>query len=356
MRTLWTIPVFCLVWLVGCGGANSNPSPPAPPQPNLSVASPADNSTVVGLPVQITVTATNVTDASQVGVLLNGADITSQLSIAGQTWSGTVTPPEVNYGKNQIQVRYQDLRANTSFVFDTSSQGGLGQSGSPTLLVPVTTRVLRNNDPTVATNWGITVGGNTYWANAPVNCSSGACNRGMQFLLLNRQNLSVVSNTTYEVDGAGDILGSSPFGQALNAMSQSGVSGCSPSNCLVILQSLTYLPWNGCWGETVGNCNGRFAYAPDLEYEALNLARMGATDMFMFANWQNSNVGYSFIGNAGNGQSVNPNNNGGTGYERLGCSDSRSESNKIICDNLGAFSSSGNSPADPLKPVPSPAC
>ncbi len=209
--------LFVLLALAGCGSSSSVNPPPAPPapQPSLSVISPADNATVRGVPVNLSVSATNLSDLSQLAILLNGSDITSKLKLTGQTWGGTVQSPDVNYGKNQIQVRYQDLRANSSFTFDTASSVSSKPGASPaTLLVPIVTRVLRNNDPTVTTNWGVQVGGNTYWANATVNCSNAPAIRAISFSFSAARTSISSPILRYNVAGPSDLVSYSPFIQA----------------------------------------------------------------------------------------------------------------------------------------------
>ncbi len=333
----------CMAACAGCGGNSGGSPPPPQPQTSLSIVAPADNSTVSG-PVNIDVSATNVSDTSQVRVLLNGSDVTGELSISGDTWSGTVQPPEINYGKNQIQVRYQDLRANSSFIVDTAS-GGSGELGAmaQTFLVPITTRVLRNNDPMTTTNWGIQVGSTTYWANPTVNCSNGPCNQGFQILLLDRQGLGMVSKTSYNVASPPDIYSYSPFIMALDS-AVANTPGCGRAGCIMVIQSLYRVGYAGCYfnSQISQDCAN---YSSDVQHEANDLTMLGATDIVLYLNDQSANVGYSFIGNAGSGST--PYNKGGAQYERAGCSDTRYQNSVAICDSLGPFSPSQNSPTAP---------
>ena len=110
----------------GVGLRRSDSAFAPPPQTYLSIVAPADNSTVTS-PVSVAVNATNVSDPSPVMVLLNGADITSEMSKAGDTWSGTVQPPQINYGKNQIIInntvdRSNDASKNSQFMISLADQ------------------------------------------------------------------------------------------------------------------------------------------------------------------------------------------------------------------------------------------
>jgi hypothetical protein len=354
------VAVFCLLILVGCGGNNSPnppdpPNPPTPPSPSLKIVAPPDGVIVKGAPVTVSVSAANVPDPANVLVWLNGSDITAKLGAANANGvsSANVGLPDVNYGKNQIQVRYNGLKVNSSFIFDAASGTGTGkgltQVSSTNLAVPVKTRVLRNGDPNIPTNWGIQVGDITYWSNVPILSDKTPCpdcNQGFQVLFLNRQDLSLVSNISYIVSSPYDIYSYSPFIIALQNAAQGVLNGCEHGGCIMVMQSLTLIGYAPCYNQSnvSRDCAG---YSPDAQREADYLSQLGASDIVLYANDGSAHTAYSFIGNAAGGK--NKNSIGGTQYERLGCSDTTFGGNPTICDSLGAFSSSLNSPPDPTQ-------
>jgi hypothetical protein len=199
--------VLCV--FIGCSSGTSPappdpPTPPAPPAPVLSVVSPANGSTVSGDSVTISVSAQNVSDPTQVSVLVNGVDSTAKL---GKTDTNGVRSlqlgkPDVNYGKNQVQVRYQDVRANSVFNLASFTVTAPSSSNTPdyssALLVPIQTRVINSNvTNSWGKSWGIQVGdtstGTFYPAAQPVDQNNQNCTQGCdgyQILLLNRQTLA----------------------------------------------------------------------------------------------------------------------------------------------------------------------
>jgi hypothetical protein len=346
------ISIVLLTLFMGCGsGMSPAPAPPTPPptppQSQLEVVTPADGATVSGGSVAISVSATNIQDASLVTVLLDGVDVTARLSApnANGARSIKVQPPDINYGKNQIQIRYEDQRVESSFIFDSSTSEGSGLPGvapanSTNLLIPIKTRALQNKDPTVATNWGVQVGSNVYYSGL---CGTSPCKQGLQILLLSRQNLSVVSNTSYEVDSISDYAQGSPLASALKAATGS-VPGCVPGGCIMVMQSLQQIGFAPCYGTDLNICPNT---SDDIKYFAATLMKLGASGSVLWANASSPAVAYSFIGNVGSGNVQNS--VGGTQYERLGCSATRYQNPTNICDSLGDFNSSLNSPDDPAQ-------
>src|ERR1700753_148656 len=80
--TLGIVAVLGLT-IAGCAtGSSSNPptppTPPPPPAASLAVMAPKDGTTVLGEPVTISISASNLSDPTQLAVLLDGADITSR--------------------------------------------------------------------------------------------------------------------------------------------------------------------------------------------------------------------------------------------------------------------------------------
>ncbi len=122
------------------------------------------------------------------------------------------------------------------------------------------------------------------------------------------------------------------------------MNGCGRAGCILVIQSLTTLGFAGCYNSS--NISQDCAnYTPDVQSEADYFSKLGASNLNLYVNYRSANVGYSFIGNAGSG--ANQNRTGGTQYERVGCSDTRFQNPVTICDSLGPFSPSQNSPTDP---------
>ena len=386
MRIHVLAAVLSCAGLAGCAGSSSNtppPTPPTPPSPTIAVTAPQNGSTVNGTPVTISITTKNVSDRSQLSVLLDGADITSQLSApdANGVQSAQVSQPAVNYGKNQVQVRYQTTQANSTFTLNTASGGGLESGVSiGSELVAITTRVLKQGATgTNATDWGIQVGdGAPILSPTPKDQNGNDCTQqcyGYQIVLLSRQDLSLISNNAYEVANYDEIQPSALFIKTLSSLGQGNYdtpsvpnkqpapTQCEPSGCIMVMQSLVQTGYNPCYNGTTNysicppfvedtNAVGTLIYW---------LTKLGASADVLFANGLhpgNNYIGYSFIGNAGSGQmpgtgaigardgkgniivSNTPNTNGQ--FERLGCLKSRYQNSATICDNLGNGGSADN--------------
>jgi hypothetical protein len=173
---------------------------------------------VTGQPLTLSASFTTGADSTKMTALLDGVDITSQFSAADSNGlrSATVSEPAINYGKNQLQIRYDTTKVNSSFIFATAKDvatNAPGANAANSSLVPIKTRYLRPGaDGTHATDWGVQVGGNIYYAPAPIEGTApctGTCNRGFQMLFLNRNDLSVVANNAYDVENDADLDGAS---------------------------------------------------------------------------------------------------------------------------------------------------
>lgn len=381
--------------IAGCATSSSSnpPAPPDPPSPNIAFSAPQNGATIYGTPVTVSITTANLSDASQLSVRLNGTDITSTLSAPDANGVRTVqiSPPAISYGKNQLQARYQSLLVNTSFTLNTVSAIGSpdpnpGAVDPSTQLAGITTRVLApGTKGTKATNWGIQIttssGPQSYWAPPPQdqngNPCSGDCSYGYQILMLNRQDLSLVTNYSYEVANAAEIGGNSAFLQALEYAGsgpndvRDGVvtnpnpknnpwAACKPNGCIMVMQSLAQIGFAPCYTTSEEGTCPAFVDDSSTVNLAYWLTKLGSTAQVLFANgMQSSHVGYSFIGNAGSGTMpgtgaigardgqgniiVTTAPNTGAQFERLGCIDTRYQNSNTICDNLGNAGSSYNS-------------
>jgi hypothetical protein len=126
--------------IAGCSaGTSSNPpTPPTPPSPNIVVTAPHDGATIYGTPVQVSVTAANLSNASQLSVRLNGTDITSKLTAADANGvrflhtehhvSGRFSRPKRRRQSLDAVGRHHNTGAETGSGWNESH--GLGHSGN----------------------------------------------------------------------------------------------------------------------------------------------------------------------------------------------------------------------------------
>jgi len=377
------ITMIALV-VTGCA-SNSNsssdnpPTPPAPPAASVAVTSPQNGAVVYKTPVTISISTKNVSDASQIAVLLGGIDISAKFGAADANGirSAQISLPEVNYGKNQVQVRYQKLRVNSSFILDSQAPT-LGDSSSlvdqSALLVGITTRVLKPGATgTEGTDWGIRLntksGPVNIWSNVPINQNNaqcGECSFGFQIVVLRRTDLGLVFNGSYETADPLEIARNSPFLNKLASLgygpydsigpvTQAPLPECVQSGCILIMQSLAQIGYTPCWSSdqtVLGSCNWASNRNADVFNYAYWLTKLGASSSVLYANGGSPNVGYSFIGNVGTlpGQGVQSNDNGAIAsggnqnsqFERLGCTKTRYQNNANICDSLGRAGSADN--------------
>ena len=110
---------------------------------------------MTSLPTIITVTFSNGADPTAMKALLDGADVSAQFSAADSTGTRQVKVdrPQLNLGKNQIQVYAGTVSAGASFTVALSGLGATSSASLP-LLVPIQTRVL-TGDGTHATDYNI---------------------------------------------------------------------------------------------------------------------------------------------------------------------------------------------------------
>jgi hypothetical protein len=140
--------------------------------------------------------------------------------------------------------------------------------------------------------WGIQVGQTAY----PGPSSD---LDGFQVLLLNRSNLALVSNTTYNTFNA---FTAELFGIAISPGSTQA-NACGIAGCLEIIQSLNSIGYNPCPG---ADC---YTQAFQNIGATLTLPNAPVTDL--------ANLAYSFIGNIGN-LDLHP----GSFFERITCASS----------------------------------
>jgi hypothetical protein len=303
---------------------------------------------VTGQPLTLSASFTTGADPTKMTALLDGVDITSQFGAADSNGlrSATVSEPAINYGKNQLQIRYDTTKVNSSFIFATAKDvapTAPGGSAANSSLVPIKTRYLRpGGDGTHATDWGVQVGGNIYYAPAPIEGTTpctGTCNRGFQMLFLNRNDLSIVANNAYDVENDNDLASGFFYG-ALVLATQS-YPGCTPAGCILVMQSLTYVGYAGCYPSPQNCANPQ---PGTFQYSSL-LGGIGASNSLTYANYTSPQVAYSFVGNVGggSGQPIVP----GTQNERLGCASGAA----IDCTELGRFIPDNNSPAGDLSKI-----
>ncbi len=319
-----------LAFLQACGSSNSNPIPPPtppPPAPQITITAPADGTTVTTLPTTITVTFSNGADPTTMKALLDGADVSAQFSAADSTGTRQVKVdrPQLNLGKNQIQVYAGTVSAGASFTVALSGLGAT--SASLPLLVPIQTRVL-TGDGTHATDYNIALytdpSNPTTPTLIPASTPSDGSNTGFQIVYLSRSNLSVVSNVTLpnpDLSGAG--FSNTPLYNALTTTP----SGCGTAGCLLIIQSLGTIGYAPCYYSTYNN--------PPLDCSTFYkvFTGLGGSNRVAYANGTINQVAYSFIGNTSPQGPVNNPAPAGTYYERLTCS--ATSPTLGTCDTLG---------------------
>ncbi len=341
MNRLWlyVLVASSCALLQACGSGSSNPTPPVQ-QPQISIKSPTDGSTVTTLPTTIQVSFTDGADPTAMKALLDGVDITAQF--AGADSSGTrsmqVDRPALNLGKNQIQVIDGTLQASASF---TVSFGGLGsgQSASLPLLVPIQTRYV-TGDGSVATDYNIALYEDPNNPNTPTlfpaQTPSDGSNTGFQIVYLLRSNLSLVQNSTVPNQNPSGQFYANPLYVTLTNVP----TGCGSGGCLVIVQSLGELGYTPC-----ANYNGNNnTFIDCLGFQEL-FQRMGGSARWLFANGTNQQIAYSFVGNTNPGGPNYSSNTPGTFFERLTCSGSNTNNNNP-CDYLGSPNTSGTAPGN----------
>lgn len=118
------VSALCVSLMTGCGsgsGANSSTGsgsgsggvtpPPAPPSPTIAITSPSNGATLTSLPVTLSVSLSGGVVPTQMTALLDGVDITADFAAgANGVSTATVNQPAVNYGENQLQIRYHSRR------------------------------------------------------------------------------------------------------------------------------------------------------------------------------------------------------------------------------------------------------
>jgi hypothetical protein len=355
------------------GGENCRP-----PRPQIEILSPVSGASLSSEPVTISIKTRHIAHPGDLGIRLNGVDITGSLSAPDSKGVRMVevSRPGVNFGKNQLQVRYNRVRENSTFTLDTAPGVGTPVSGAPlgSELFPITTRVL-GKDANGNAAWGIQVGTNFYAAQPALDQNGNPCTQcyGFQLLILDRRDPTVVvSNKSYETIRAEEVAATSPLVEALASagagpgdrnvsriVTQPPTSGCQPLGCMVVMQSLAQIGFAPCYNtdaSQIGTCS-QWIDDPNVYNFAYWLTKLGGSSNVLFANGSNPHVGYSLIGNGGSGNitgtgvqgtrdsgqviiSAGGNQNGQ--FERLGCLDTRFQNPATICDSLGRAGAADN--------------
>src|SRR5262249_47932473 len=113
-------------------------------------------------------------------------------------------------------------------------------------------------------------------------------NAGFQVLYLRRSDLSLVQNSSVNNHDAHGLASESALYLALSMIP----AGCGSGGCLVIVQSLGTLGYAPC-----PMTEGNNSYAIDCFEFGQLFQKMGASARWLYANANNNQVAYSFIGN-----------------------------------------------------------
>lgn len=285
--TSWKAVVGCslssllaFAFMTGCNGGSS--SPPVTPK-SASIATPLDGSRTGNLPISVTVNLTGGATAKDIAIALDGVDVSASFVPDGNgNLIAQLSSTQVYVGSNRLTASIVSSSNGTAatasskatFTYDPTLAKNAPPLTYPTRqadVIPVQTRVKYNGS-----NWGIQVG-NTAYASDP-NITD-----GFQVLKLNRQTLSVVSNQTFQVLSDQDAV---TFALSVTP-DTTHVSSCGYAGCLQIVQSLNSPGYNPCPGST--SCSvytGAFT-------------GVGGTATITYMPQNDSDVGYSFIGNVG---------------------------------------------------------
>jgi hypothetical protein len=323
--------ISCVLLQAHGSRAGSNNDDAHAPQPKITIISPADGSAVTSLPATLEVEVRFGKGAGHraTKVLLNGVDITSQLSPGPHgVLEAQVDRPAVNLGKNQLQITSGDVRVSSTFIVSLSS----GPEASLPLLVPIKTRVL-TGPGTSPTEYNIALykdpNNPTTPTLIPAPALSDGSNTGFQFVYLLRTDLSVVENDAIPnpdqgVDGNFVDL---PLWDRLVTVPQ----GCGSAGCLLIIQSLGHIGYAPCtpFLQQPKNCAGI----------SNAFQNIGGSGRIAWANGDSDVIAYSFIGNTSSTPVP-----AGTYFESLTCKSDNYGGGATPCDSLGYPNTSFTAP------------
>ncbi|AFL89260.1 hypothetical protein Terro_3028 [Terriglobus roseus DSM 18391] len=308
-----------LLALAGCGGTGpgtATPVSPIAPQPpavqgQVVIAAPGDGTKVTALPLILRVTLSAGATTTNTAISINGHDVTAKLAatVTGGIYEGLVASEDVYVGVNRIKAVTGAVTARSTFNYDpfvadfkspeVVTANSIGQPVSD--VVGIQTRVKQNG------TFQIYIGKKAYGVQDSNHNSTDL--NGFQVLLLRRTDLSLVSNTFYQIDGtldqttqfANDI---DPSTAKFTAESKCGLEGC-----VLIIQSLQ--AWNG-----KHKCDFNTAGPSDSTCGSLQeaLLHIGGTNTLLLNQINPADVGYSFVGNVGSSV-LKP----GLNYERVAC-------------------------------------
>lgn len=317
-KSMWSLALGLTAFLAGCSGGslqNSNNNNNQPLNPGtVTISAPASGATITGLPVTITLNLQNGAALSAMKVTLDGFDVTSAFASGANNTATAAMTNGVYVGNNRIQVTIGSQTVESQFSYDPSAPSpgpptdpGAGSSMTPPDVVPIQTRVRMTTQINGQSQnvWGVQVGGTAY-------PDPNGNTDGFQVVILRRADLSLVTNTSFQLDSDSPnyVTNLATFvGTASPGSSQT--SQCGIAGCLEIIQSLN----------TVGSlpCLSGNIYCSVLSNMFANI---GATTTFTddqgnVSVTDASNLGYSFIGNVG---AINL--HSGSNYERVTCASS----------------------------------
>lgn len=295
----------------------------------ITILSPDDGATLAADPVDLTIRFDGAADPTAMRVLLDGVDVTAQFeTVDGMTHHTTVRRPALNLGRNQLQVTSGPHRATAEFFL---SYSGLGDDPSTLpLLVPIKTRVL-TGPGTQASDYNVALYLDPDDPDMPTRVQANATqygtSDGLQLVFIRRSDLKVLSNASY------GFLEDVDF-DVFEAAFTSPPAECGSTGCLAVVQSLVSIGDMRCasGGPLDPACQGFIEF----------LRQIGASGRLAFANGENPQIAFSFVGNVSvpfDGVSA------GTFFERLTCRGSNYGDTEPVCDFLGFPNTSFSAPA-----------
>ena len=293
-------------FLQGCAAGSSSNNPPLDPA-TVAIVAPASGAVVTALPVPITLNLMNGATLSGMKITLNGTDITGSFVAGNGNTARASLSGRTYVGNNRIQVVIGSQTVKSQFTYNPGSTGTAGSMGPPSSgssatlsdVIPIQTRVQMTNELGQQT-MGVQVGEAAYPApGVQLNTT------GFQVVWLRRSDLKMVSNASYSVV---DDASATAFANEITP-SATQVNYCGIAGCIEVIQSLSGIGYNPCFGD--GNAIACVNYR-------LAFQNIGGTLIIPNVPQNDpGNLAYSLIGNIGS-TGLHP----GSSYERVTCASS----------------------------------
>ena len=271
----------------GCAsGGSSNPTPPSVPK-SAAIGVPLDGSKTGDLPITVSVKLGGGATAKDVALAIDGVDISTSFVPDGNgNLVAQLSSTQVYVGSNRLTASIVSATGGISsiasskatFTYNPALSKNAKQLTFPTRqpdVIPILTRVRYGGS-----KWGIQVGNVSY-------PSDPTYTQGFQVVTLNRQSLSMVSNQTWPVTSDSEAIA---FSMAVTP-NTTLVNSCGYAGCLMIIQSLDSPGENPCPAGTLPT--------PACVSYTSAFTNIGGTATITYMPQNDSDIGYSFIGNVG---------------------------------------------------------